>query len=116
MKETDPWNKFSTAIDEFNTIRWTLLRFSRWKVANESMSAWKPRTTALGGLPDISFVVWQLSLGTEFKTSACPVTGVMTMKEIQMGKEGMKEKRYNRELGATMGCTLRLLEDSIPAV
>ena len=27
----------------------------------------------------------------------------------------MKEKRYNRELGATTGCTLHLLEDSIPA-
>jgi len=116
MKETDPWYKFSTAIDEFNTIRRTLLRFSRWKVADESMSAWRPRTTALGGLPNISFVVRKPEpLGTEFKTSACPVTGVMTMMEIQRGKEGMKEKRYNRELGATTGCTLRLLEDSIPA-
>jgi hypothetical protein len=52
-------------------------------------------------------------LGTEFKTVACPVTGVMTTMEIQRGKEGMKEKRHNRDVGATTGCTLHLLEDSI---
>ncbi len=79
------------------------------------MSAWRPRTTALGGLPNISFVVRKPEpLGTEFKTCACPITGIMTMMEIQRGKEGMKEKKYNRDLGATTGCTLRLLEDTIP--
>jgi hypothetical protein len=114
-KEMDPWYKFSSAIDDFNMIRRTSIRFSKWKVADESMSAWRPRTTALGGLPNISFVVRKPEpLGTEFKTSACPTTGVMTMMEIQRGKEGMKDKKYNRELGATTGCTLRLLEDTIP--
>jgi hypothetical protein len=80
------------------------------------MSAWIQRMTALGGLPNISFFVWKLEpLRTEFKTSGCPVTGVMTMMEIQRGKERMKENRYNRKLGAPTGCTFRLLEDSIPA-
>ena len=114
VKDVDPWNKFSAAIDEFNNIWRTSIRCSRWKVVDESMSAWRPRTTALGGLPNISFVVRKPEpLGTEFKTSACPITGVMTMMEIQRGKEGIKDKRYNRELGATTGCTLRLLEDTI---
>jgi len=33
--------------------------------------------------------------------------------EIQRGKEGMKTKKFNAEVGATAGCTLRLLLDSI---
>jgi hypothetical protein len=32
--------------------------------------------------------------------------------EIQQGKEGMKSEKYNRELGATTGCTLRLMEET----
>ena len=34
--------------------------------------------------------------------------------EIQLGKEGMKDKMFNNSLGATAGCTLRLLLESIP--
>ena len=34
--------------------------------------------------------------------------------EIQRGKEGMKTKKFNAAVGATAGCTLRLLLDSIP--
>jgi hypothetical protein len=55
---------------------------------------------ALDGLPSISFVVQKLEpLGTEFKTAACPVTGVMTTMEIQRDKERMNEKKYNGTLG-----------------
>ena len=48
---------FSGAIEEFNEIRTTKLTCSHWISADESMCAWRPRTTALGGLPNISFVV-----------------------------------------------------------
>jgi hypothetical protein len=34
--------------------------------------------------------------------------------EIQRGKEGMKTMQFNQQLGATTGCTLRLLLDTIP--
>jgi hypothetical protein len=34
--------------------------------------------------------------------------------EIQRGKEGMKTKQFNKEVGATTGCTLRLLLNTIP--
>jgi hypothetical protein len=33
--------------------------------------------------------------------------------EIQHGKEGMKNAQFNSEVGATSGCTLRLLLNSI---
>jgi hypothetical protein len=56
-KDTDPWYQFSGAIDEFNLIRNTKFVCSKWICADESMCSWRPRTTALGGLPNISFVV-----------------------------------------------------------
>jgi hypothetical protein len=34
--------------------------------------------------------------------------------EIQRGKDGMKSQQFNQQVGATTGCTLRLLLDTIP--
>ncbi len=38
----------------------------------------------------------------------------MRFMEIQRGKEGMKPQKFNKEIGATAGCTLRLLINAIP--
>jgi hypothetical protein len=38
----------------------------------------------------------------------------MRRMEIQRGKEGMKSKEFNLQVGATAGCTLRLLLGTIP--
>ncbi len=74
------------------------------------MIAGRPRTTALGGLPIMSFVVQKLEpLGTDFKTSTYPVTGVMTMMEIHRNKGGMKEKRCKRELFVATACAFQLI-------
>jgi len=55
-KDSDPWWQFSSAVDDFNSIRRDLLSSSRWISIDETMSAWQPRKTALGGLPNISFI------------------------------------------------------------
>lgn len=34
--------------------------------------------------------------------------------EIQRGKEGMKNSQFNAQVGATTGCTLRLLLNTLP--
>jgi hypothetical protein len=57
QKETDDWWEFAGAVDEFNIIRRTKLTCSEWISVDETMCAWRPRTTALGGLPNISFIV-----------------------------------------------------------
>jgi hypothetical protein len=141
----DPWWQFCDAVAEFNNNRKTKLNLPWWLTADESMSPWKPRLSATGGLPNISFILrkpkplgklfWLLVFiffpfsltfffcyflflfiyffsGTEMKTVACPKTGVMLHLEIQRGKEGMKGSRHNASMGATAGCTLRLLEDT----
>ena len=56
-KESDPWWKFSQAVEEFNQQRWDKITASLWKVEDESMSAWCPRKTKTGGLPNISYVI-----------------------------------------------------------
>jgi hypothetical protein len=53
-------------------------------------------------------------IGTEFKTCACPITGVMRKMEIQRGKDGMKSQQFNQQVGANVDCALRLLLDTIP--
>jgi len=61
QKETDPWYKLSSAIDEFNSICQSEVVCSQWISIDETTSAWKTPKTALGCLPNIS-----LPLGKNF--------------------------------------------------
>ena len=77
------------------------------------MCAWRPRQTKLGRLPNISYIIRKPEpLGTEYKSICCPSTGVMTYMKIQRGKDGMKNMRLQKELGATTACTIRCAEGS----
>ena len=83
------------------------------KVLDETMSAFQPRSTKTGGLPNLTWLLRKPEpLGTEFKTVCCAITGLMTVMETQRGRDGMKDIKYNREYGATAGCTMRLAEKS----
>jgi hypothetical protein len=141
IKETDPWWQFSGAVTEFNNNRLRLLKGAKVKAIDESMCAYRPRTTSTGGLPNISFIkrkpeplglylcfvftftyfstnifilfYFLVLLGTEFKVVACPKTGCLLHLEIQRGKAGMASQKYQQELGATAACTLRLAEECI---
>jgi hypothetical protein len=53
-KETDPWWQFEPAVKEFNNLRQERVVSAVWEIVDETMSAWRPRTTPLGGLPNIS--------------------------------------------------------------
>ncbi|MGH7955347.1 MAG: hypothetical protein ACREOZ_05245, partial [Gloeomargaritales cyanobacterium] len=111
IRETDPWWMISAGIQSFNNRMRALVKSSVWRILDESMSAWRPRTTDTGALPNISFVARKPEpLGTEFKAVCCPKTKVMLALEIQRGKAGMKDQAYVREFGATAACTLRLAD------
>lgn len=74
--EADPWNAIRSLIDGFNNKRARRVAASFNKVYDESMSAWKPRTTKAGGLPFLSFILRKPKpIGTEFKVVACAETG-----------------------------------------
>ncbi len=75
--EEDPWFKIGLLIDGFNKNRQCVVAASVKKVLDEMMSEWKPRTSALGGLPNISFILRKPKpLGTEFKVTCCGRTGL----------------------------------------
>jgi hypothetical protein len=54
-KENYVWWEFSGTVDEFNVIRHPKVICSNWSSADKTMSAWRPRTAALGGLPNIVY-------------------------------------------------------------
>jgi hypothetical protein len=75
--ESDPWNSINSLIYGFNDKRSRKVAASYNKVYDESMSAWRPRTTRFGGLPFLSFVLRKPKpIGTEFKVIACSETGM----------------------------------------
>ncbi len=127
IKECDPWWEFSAAVKEFNQQPSDSIKASQWKVEDESMSAWCPRKSKTGGLPNISYVIrkpeplgkfftccccsftplsnpFLFPLGTEFKNIACCRIGCILALEIQRGKEGMRAQRHCATLGATAAC------------
>jgi hypothetical protein len=53
----DPWWKFDGAVEAFNNNRYEKVQISLWLIIDETMSAWRPRTTPTGGLPNISFIL-----------------------------------------------------------
>ncbi len=72
----DPWYMLSKLIDEFNKNRTKTVAASVIKLLEESMSAWHPRKSKTGGLPNISFILRKPEpLGTEFKSMGCSETG-----------------------------------------
>jgi len=98
-------------VTTFNYIRRNCILTSSDRVIDELMSAWRPQTSATGGLPNISYILWKPEpLGTEMKSIACPILKIMCYLEIQRGKAGMKSEPYNREFGATTGCSMRLAQ------
>jgi hypothetical protein len=83
-EKNDPWWTFAGGIAEFNMLKKERAHSSSWKVVDESFSAWQPQSTAIGGLPNISFIIRKTEpLGTELKCAACPVTGCMLNLAIQ---------------------------------
>ncbi len=97
----DPWWRISSFIDEFNESRYRHVAASRWKIMDELMSAFKPRSDT-GGLPNLTFIIRKPEpLGTEMKCVACPETGIMLGLEIQWGKTEMKKLELHKKLGVT---------------
>ncbi len=106
--DDDPWWRILSFVEEFNESRYKHVAASRWKILDELMSAFVPRSDT-GGLPNLTFIIRKPEpLGTEMKCVADPETGIMLGLEIQRGKKGMKQLELNKKLGATALCVARL--------
>jgi hypothetical protein len=103
-RDGDPWWQFTTEI--LNKISTSL-----WDILDESMSSYRPRRTATGSLPNISFIFRKHEpLGTEFKCTKCPIIGTMKCLGIQRGGTPMRVAKYSADHGCTSGCSLRISE------
>jgi hypothetical protein len=110
-RDGDLWWKFATAIDGFNDIGLNKITTSLCDILDESMSPFRPRTTATGALPNISFTLRKMDpLGTEFKCAVCPIIGTIKCLEIQRGANPMRFAKYSAEHGCTSGCSLCMSE------
>ena len=49
-------------------------------------------------------------MGNEFKTVAFSVTGALLFIEVHRGKQGSKNSKYQKDLGATAACTKQMME------
>jgi len=75
--------------------------FGQWDLVDETMSAFRPRTTQTGGLPNISFILWKPEpLGTKFRDTAYGIIrGALKHLELQQGKRLMGDKEYCKKGG-----------------
>jgi hypothetical protein len=108
-RSSDPWWPIRGGVDGFNQNRQRTIKKSRAICIDESMSAFQPRASKLGGLPHLSFIKRKpRPLGTEFKCAADGPSGVMLWLEIQEGKAAMKGKALVGTLGANAACAMRI--------
>jgi hypothetical protein len=81
-----PWWRVSRLIAGFNENRKRTILKSDVMTIDESMSAFQPRTTKCGGLPNISFIKRKPKpLGTEFKNICDGVHGC-SLSKFKRGK------------------------------
>jgi hypothetical protein len=107
----DEWRRAQHFVNDFNQTVRSNFNASDHTVLDESMSPWTPRQSKTGNLPHLSYIMCKPKpLGAEFKSKACGKSGVFLFLEIQRGKEGMKDSKYQRELGATTACTIQMAE------
>ena len=109
------WAMFDRGPSDYNANRLRNIRPGPTLVLDESMSAWRPRTTELGGLENLSYIKRKPEpLGTEFKVAVDGKSGVMLHLEIQKGVEkgthgGPRgDTQFYDELGAWSACALRV--------
>lgn len=89
-----PWDCFLPFVQAFNQKRRELLR-TVYLLMDESMSAWRPKTSASGGLPNITYEPRKPKpLGTMFKNGVEATTGIMVTQDIVEGSAAQKERKY----------------------
>jgi len=71
LEGKDDWWQIMGGVNGFNANRLRIVQSPNVKVLDETMSAYRPRTTKYGTLPYLSFILRKPEpLGTEFKTLA----------------------------------------------
>ena len=116
-----PWDSFLPFVQAFNQRRRDLMN-TVYLLMDESMSAWRPKTTKFGGLPNLTFEPRKPEpLGTMFKNGVEATTGIMVTQDVVQGSAEQRYKKYdgdasslpqNEPIMAHVAETLRICESS----
>jgi hypothetical protein len=88
------WSMFLPVLDGFNAKRKDLLRCVLLML-DESMSGWRPKTSKLGGLPNISFEPRKpVPLGTMFRNGVECFTGCLVYQDVVQNVEEQQRKPF----------------------
>ena len=112
----DPWWQVIGGIKAFNKTRRMKIFAACWKVLDEIMSAFRPRTRSTGNAPHISFVSRKPEpIRFEFKVVVDSTTGAIIHIELQRSKEEMQNAKFVDSMIKTTACTARLMQNCEPS-
>ena len=81
---------------------------------DESMSAFRPRTSRFGNLPHLSCIDRKPEpLGTELKVTNTTKIGLGLYLEIQRGRDGMADSEFVSEMKKTAACCCRMVKGTV---
>ena len=87
-----PWDIFVPCLQSYNDQRRTLLR-EFLLILDESISEWCPKTSKLGGIPNLSYEPHKPApLGTMFENGVGCISGVLAFQDIVQGPEKQQQK------------------------
>jgi hypothetical protein len=108
-KRDMPWELITPALNSFNQKRRELFSI-KLLMLDESMSGWRPKTSKLGGLPNISFEPRKpVPLGTMLRNAVECVTGCLVYQDVAQNPEKQQFKEFmysNNELGLREGTSV----------
>ena len=77
-----PWDYIQPFIDEYNVQRTNLLKVT-FLMLDEAMSGWRRKTSALGGLPNITSEPHKpVDLGSMYRDGVECITGIFVHHDI----------------------------------
>ena len=93
-KDDIPWDMFLPFVHHYNESRRQLLKVT-YLMLDESMSAWCPKTTKTGGLPNITFEPRKpVELGTMIRNGVDCISGIFVHHDVVQEAAAQSDKKY----------------------
>ena len=90
-----PWDYIQPFVNEYNLQRTELLEVT-FLMLDEAMSGWRPKTSALGGLPNITSEPRKpVDLGSMYRDSVECITGIFVHHDIVQAPTQQWHKKYS---------------------
>ncbi len=103
-KRDKPWSIFLPCLQGYNAQRRKLLKSVMLLMLDESMSGWRPKTSRLGGLPNISFEPRKpIPLGTMFKNGVECLSGIIVFQDVVQSPDMQAHKEFFDEPSSMPG-------------